>query len=61
MPRKVKIILNPVADMGNAYKVANDLRPIIVEHGNADWSGTVYPTHATELAKQAGKAVGTLP
>ena len=54
MPRKVKIILNPMADMGNAYKVANDLRPIVTEYGNADWSGTVYPTHAAELAKQAG-------
>jgi len=53
--RKVKIILNPVADMGNSWKVANDLRPIIKEYGNADWSGTVYPTHATELAKQAGE------
>jgi len=55
MPRKVKIILNPMADMGRAYKVANDLRPIIAEYGNADWSGTVYPTHAIELAKQAGE------
>lgn len=55
MSRKVKIILNPMADMGNAYKDANDLRPIIAEYGNADWSGTVYPTHATELAKQAGE------
>jgi diacylglycerol kinase (ATP) len=55
MPRKVKIILNPMADMGNAYKVANDLRPIISEYGRADWSGTVYPTHATELARQAGE------
>lgn len=55
MPRKVKIILNPMADMGNAWKVANDLRPQIKEYGNADWSGTVYPTHATELAKQAGE------
>ncbi len=55
MPRKVKIILNPMADMGNAYKVANDLRPIIAEYGRADWSGTVYPTHATELAEQAGE------
>jgi YegS/Rv2252/BmrU family lipid kinase len=55
MPRKVKIIMNPVADMGNAYKVANDLRPIIAEYGKADWSGTVYPTHATELAEQAGE------
>ncbi len=53
MPRKVKLILNPMADMGNAWRMANDLRPIIAEHGGADWSGTVYPTHATELAKQA--------
>lgn len=55
MSRKVKIILNPMADMGNSWTVANDLRPIISEFGNADWSGTVYPTHATELAKQAGE------
>jgi len=55
MTRKVKIILNPMADMGNAWTVANDLRPIIAEYRNADWSGTVYPTHATELAKQAGE------
>ncbi|MGE5073884.1 MAG: diacylglycerol/lipid kinase family protein [Anaerolineae bacterium] len=55
MSSKVKIILNPMADMRNAWKVANDLRPMISEYGNADWSGTVYPTHATELAKQAGE------
>ncbi len=55
MPQKVKLILNPVADMGNAWRVANDLRPIIAEFGQADWSGTVYPTHATELARQAGE------
>ena len=55
MPRKVKIILNPMADMGRAWTAANDLRPIISEYGHADWSGTVYPTHATELAKQAGE------
>ncbi|HUH98936.1 MAG TPA: diacylglycerol kinase family protein [Anaerolineales bacterium] len=55
MSRKVKIILNPMADMGNAWKVANDLRPILSEYGNADWSGTVYPTHATELARQAAE------
>ncbi len=55
MPPKVKIILNPMADMRNAWKVSNDLRPMITEYGNADWSGTVYPTHATELAKLAGE------
>ena len=53
-PRKVKLILNPMADMGRAWKIANDLRPIAQEFkGELTWSGTVYPTHAIELAKQA--------
>ena len=56
MSRKVKLILNPIADMGRAWKVAGDLRPIVAEYGNADWSGTVYPGHASELARQAGEA-----
>lgn len=55
MSRKVKIILNPMADMGNSWRVARDLRSITMEYGNADWSGTVYPGHAIELAKQAGE------
>jgi YegS/Rv2252/BmrU family lipid kinase len=53
MPRKVKIILNPMADMHHAWQAANDLRPIVEEYGHADWSGTVYPTHATMLAARA--------
>jgi diacylglycerol kinase (ATP) len=56
MPRKVKLILNPMADMGRAWKAANDLRPIVQEfQGNISWSGTVYPTHAVELARQAAE------
>ncbi len=56
MPPKVKLILNPMADMGRAWSVARDLRPIVYEYaGKADWSGTVYPGHATELARQAGE------
>lgn len=56
MPRKVKLILNPMADMGRAWKTANDLRPIAQEfNGELTWSGTVYPTHAIELAKQAAE------
>jgi YegS/Rv2252/BmrU family lipid kinase len=54
MARKVKLILNPMANLGNAWKVAKDLRIIVAEYGHADWSGTVYPTHAIELARQAG-------
>jgi YegS/Rv2252/BmrU family lipid kinase len=56
MPRKVKLILNPMADMGRAWKVANDLRPIAQEfQGELTWSGTVYPTHAIDLARQAAE------
>jgi YegS/Rv2252/BmrU family lipid kinase len=54
MVRKVKIILNPMADMGNAWRIARDLRSITEQHGGVDWSGTVYPGHAIELARQAG-------
>jgi diacylglycerol kinase (ATP) len=54
MPHKVKLILNPMADLGRAWQTANDLRPIAQEFkGELAWSGTVYPTHAIELAKQA--------
>ena len=53
MARKVKLILNPMADMGRAWRAANDLRPVVTQYGGAEWSGTVYPTHAAELAKQA--------
>jgi YegS/Rv2252/BmrU family lipid kinase len=56
MPRKVKLIFNPMADMGRAWKTANTLRPIAQEFkGELTWSGTVYPTHAIELARQAAE------
>lgn len=56
MPRKVKLILNPMADMGRAWKAANNLRPIAQEFkGELSWSGTVYPAHAIELARQASE------
>ena len=51
---KIKFIVNPNADMGNAWRQAADLRPILEEYGGTDWAGTVYPTHATELAYKAG-------
>jgi YegS/Rv2252/BmrU family lipid kinase len=53
MPRKVKLILNPMADMGDARRVADGLRSLAAEYSNADWSETSGPTHATELARQA--------
>ena len=53
MHRKIKIILNPMADMGNAWRVARDLRSITEQHGGIEWSGTVYPGHAIDLARSA--------
>ncbi len=52
---RIKLIVNPNADLGRAWMAARDLRPIVEEFGGADWAGTVYPTHATELARQAGE------
>jgi YegS/Rv2252/BmrU family lipid kinase len=53
--QKTKLIFNPIANLGRAWPVVSSLRPIVNEYGNADWAGTVYPTHATELARQAGE------
>jgi diacylglycerol kinase (ATP) len=55
MSRKVKLILNPIADHERASRVAVDLQPIIKEFGEADWGSTSYPTHAAEMARQAGE------
>lgn len=52
---KVKIIMNPNANIGNAWRKASDLRAVAEEFGDVDWAGTVYPTHATELAKKAAE------
>jgi diacylglycerol kinase (ATP) len=55
MKHKTKLIVNPNADMGRAWLAAADLRPVVDEFGGADWTGTVYPTHASELAVQAAE------
>ena len=52
---KTKFLVNPNADMGRAWRTVADLRPLVEEFGGADWAGTVYPTHATILARQAAK------
>jgi YegS/Rv2252/BmrU family lipid kinase len=52
---RLKMIMNPNADMGNAWKFASDLRYLVESFADVQWSGTVYPTHAKELAKQAGE------
>lgn len=50
---KIKVIVNPSADLGRAWRYSSELRKIVEEYGHADWAGTVYPVHAKELALQA--------
>ncbi len=51
--QRIKLIMNPNADMGNAWRYASDLTHLFEGFADADWAGTVYPTHAQKLAKQA--------
>ena len=53
LKNKIKLIINPNADLGRAWRLGEDLNRVVAEFGGADWSGTVYPTHATQLAMQA--------
>jgi len=53
---KTKLIVNPNADLGRAWRTVADLRYLVEQYGGADWAGTVYPTHAIELARQAAEA-----
>jgi YegS/Rv2252/BmrU family lipid kinase len=42
-----------MADRGRSGQQASDLRAMVDEMGGADWQGTEYPAHATEIAAQA--------
>jgi diacylglycerol kinase (ATP) len=56
MPKnRIKLIFNPIANLGRSWPIASSLRPLLTELGGADWCGTVYPTHAVELTRQAGE------
>lgn len=56
MPKhETKLIINPNADLGRAWRWGADLRSVVEEFGGADWAGTVYPSHATDLARQAAE------
>ena len=54
MPPNIKLILNPICNHGRSLQNAADLRPILANQ-DAEWSGTEYPGHAIELARQAGE------
>ncbi len=49
----VLLIFNPMADHGRSGQKASDLRAIVEEMGGADWQGTEYPAHGTDIAAGA--------
>lgn len=53
--RRVKLIFNPHADGGRGWRVAAGLQATLEQFGGAEWTGTEYPTHASELAAQAAR------
>jgi YegS/Rv2252/BmrU family lipid kinase len=50
---KTLLIFNPNSDNGHSGQKASDLRAMVEELGGADWRGTEYPTHATQIAAEA--------
>src|SRR5512144_2238650 len=50
---RVMLIFNPMADHARSGQKASDLRAIVEEMGGADWRGTEYPAHGTEIAAHA--------
>ena len=55
MDRRVKLIFNHYADNGRVWRIASSLQATIEHMGGAEWTGTEYPTHATELALEAAQ------
>jgi len=53
MTAKVKLILNPIANLGRARTAATELEQIVSVIGGADWITSLHPNHASELARQA--------
>src|SRR5260221_4755588 len=49
----IELIFNPMADRGRSGQKAADLRAMVEELGGADWRGTEYPGHATEIVAKA--------
>lgn len=53
MARKTKLIFNPHADRGHAWDIVSGIRGIVDRFDNVSWAATDYPSHATDLARQA--------
>ncbi len=47
------MIFNPESNHGRSWQTVADLRAMVDTLGGADWRGTEYPGHATEIAAAA--------
>jgi diacylglycerol kinase (ATP) len=54
MPKKIRIILNPITNHGRSVPAAATLRPLTANL-EAEWIQTNGPRHAVELARTAGE------
>lgn len=55
MAHKIRLIFNPHADRGRAWKLANSLQSSFERLGNATWASSEFPGHSTELTIQAAE------
>jgi diacylglycerol kinase (ATP) len=53
MPRRIKLIFNPIANLGKAKTLSAPLQATLEGLDGCDWVETKYPNHAREIAQQA--------
>ena len=51
--RKIKVIFNPVANLGRAWPLAEVLRPLAESFDGVEWVETLHHAHAVQLAQNA--------
>ena len=50
---RIRLIVNPNADLGHSAQRAAEIHPIISEYEAIEWVTSDYPTHTTQLAMEA--------
>lgn len=55
MAVRTRLIFNPHANRGRAWNIGPVLQSIVARQSGAEWATTEYPSHATQIARQAGE------
>jgi len=55
MPRKIRYIFNPRANLGKAAHLSASLKDLAIRSEDGEWIETQYPHHAYELASEAAQ------